>query len=361
MPIELDPSRIEDFRSRLLAHPRSRVDRATLWTHFAAAFPGRPQGAEERQWLLTALEQLAAAHLLRLPSKRGRLWERALGVAVPTTIELIRDLDPLPPQAWRTFPWHPRLSWISDLRTLTSSQHRFLAKVHDGLVNNAFSQPAPLKYRSLQLTGDEKQLGRLTSTQLFTAGRLDLHLLGCIEELLPMAWHAISQKPTMLIVENPGIYSVARNLLKTLPDAPYGLIGYGGGAAFEYAIRYLPTIERRIDEIHYIGDLDRDGLRIVRAAHKIAQTEGLPDIIPSAGLHATMLDTSERFGEPLGWPHESAIEGALSGDDDLLEWLPHEVRHRACKIIQAAHRIPEEILGPDELLSVWHPERPIRS
>jgi Uncharacterized protein conserved in bacteria C-term(DUF2220) len=357
MLIELDPARVEDFKARLLAHPRIRMDRTAVWACFAAAFPGRPQGAEERRWLRCALEHLAAGLFIRLPSKNGRLWDHAMGVSLPSAIELIRTPRPPHSLSWRTFPWHPRLSWITDLRALSPAEHRFLTRIHDGLVNGAFTQAAPLKYRSLQLTGDEKQLGRLTTTRLFGAGRLDLQLLGCVEQILPMPWHAIASKPTMLIVENPDTYSVIRNVLKVFRDPSYGLIGYGGGAAFEYTIRYLPSIERPIDEIHYIGDVDRPGLRIVSAANKVARHIGLPEITPSPHLHATMLDACERFGKPLGWPHRSAAHGPLPGDEDLLRWLPAQVRNRARQVIQSAQRIPEEILGPDELKAVWGPHQ----
>jgi hypothetical protein len=350
---ELDPARLEEFRSRLLAHPQARIDRASLWMYFAAAFPGRPQGAEERRWLLAALEQLAAHRVVRLPSKRGHLWDHSMGVSIPVSAEVIREPTTPRPDTWRHFPWHPQLSWVLDLRVLSAEQERFLFNVHDGLVNRSFAKMAPFKYRSLQLTGDEKQLARLMTTQLFGSGRLDLNLLGCLDDMLPMSWHGISSKPIMLILENPGTFIVARRLLQSLTNPPYGMVGYGEGAALERSVPYLQTLERPINEIHYLGDLDRDGLRIVQAARKVAQEKGLPDLIPAPGLHVAMLNACELWGKPLGWPHESAVEGPLVQDEGLIEWLPEAARVQARKIIQAGHRIPEEILGPDELASPW--------
>jgi len=353
MLTELDPVRLEDFQARILAHPRARIDGRSLWACFAAAFPGRPQGSDERRWFLSALEQLAAAGAIRLPSKRGKLWEHALGVSTPLAVELVRGPVRSRSQAWRAFPWHPKLAWIAELVCVTPEQERFLLDIHKGLVNGSFARRAPLKYRSLQLTGDEKRLSRLLHTPLFSSNRLDLDLLGCVDEPLPMAWHAISSQATMVIMENAGAFSVARRLLEALADPPYGMIGFGGGAALEDAIRYLPTLDRPISEIHYVGDLDRAGLRIVMAARKVALREGLPDILPARGLHATMLAACDRFAQPLGWPHDGAAAGPLPQDGELLEWLPADTRMRVREIIQAGRRVPEEILGTDELTSVW--------
>lgn len=206
----------------------------------------------------------------------------------------------------------------------------------------------------MQLTGDEKRLLRVATGRLFATGRLDFNLLGCVDERLPMAWHNISSKPVMIVFENTGTFSVARRLLQSLQNPPYGFIGFGGGAALEYGVRYLRTIERPLHAIYYVGDLDRAGLRIVHAARKAARQEGLPDILPAPGLHAAMLSACERFNEPLGWPHDAAVEGPLPQDEELLEWLPSDTRSPARAIIQAARRVPEEILGPDELASEWN-------
>ena len=47
------------------------------------------------------------------------------------------------------------------------------------LVEGWFEASEPLKYRSLQLTGDEKRLQKLCKCRLFGPGRLTLDMLGC--------------------------------------------------------------------------------------------------------------------------------------------------------------------------------------
>ncbi len=34
-------------------------------------------------------------------------------------------------------------------------------------------------------------------------------------------------------------------------------------------------------------------------------------------------------------------------------WLPEDVRHAAMNVLRMGHRIPEEVLGPDEMMGVW--------
>ena len=67
-PGPLDPLRLEEFAVRVSAHPRRRMDSAAIWSAFAAAFPARPVGSEERVWLKAALENLESRGILRLPS-----------------------------------------------------------------------------------------------------------------------------------------------------------------------------------------------------------------------------------------------------------------------------------------------------
>ncbi len=329
------------------------MDRSSLWAVFAAAFPGRPQGADERQWFNAALETLADRGLIRLPAKNGARWDRSMGVPIPTSIDLVRQPLVNRDDSWRSFPWHPRLHWIADLRSLADEQANFLRRVHAGLVAGSFTSRAPLKYRSLELTGDEKRLGKLMLSRLFGPGRLDTDLLGCLPEMLPLAWEEISDGPTMIVFENSGPFIVARNVLRQMTAPPYGLVGYGGGAGFELSVQYIKTIERPVERIEYVGDLDRNGLRIARSASLIARRDGLPSVAPAAGLHRAMVNACVRFGSPSGWPHPSATKGTSPEDQSLVEWLSSEVRSDVVHVLEAGHRIPEEVLGPEELLAVW--------
>ena len=346
----LDPQRLRAFARRLREAGRKHINRPALWSAFHAAFPARPQGVEEREMLLAALKDLERQGILKLPAAGGSGWDRTFQIAVPIAVTLVIDRPSAAGAAWRTFPWHARLSWVAALPTLSAENEAFLRRVHHALVNEEFSRPAPLKYRSLQLTGDEKRLKRLTKTGLFGPGRLDSRLLNCTSEVLPLVSARTGDRPSVLIFENAGPFSVARAVLSQMADAPYGLVVFGGGRGVTASLPALLEIDRRIERVDYVGDLDAHGLRIASAVRHVAQEVGLPDVRLTGELYRVMLQTARRFGRPEGWPDRS---GGAACSAELTELLPEAVRGEVASLIRAGRRIPEEVLGPDELLSAW--------
>jgi hypothetical protein len=351
---QLDPARVEDFGRRLTALPRLRVDQQSLWKAFAEAFPARPQGAEERIWLLAALDSLAREGLIALPSTRGNRWDKNLGVAVPSSVNVVAAQAPGAGREWRSFPWHPKLQWVADLKTVPSEHLAFLHSVHAALITGGLRGQAPSKYRSIQLTGDEKALVRLCRTKLFGPGRLSLDLLGCILEVTPLAWDDLGSQPVLLVFENVGPFSTARQVLAELPEQPYGAVACGEGTRFVSSVQYVATLPRRFERIEYVGDLDHEGLRIAAAVTGRAARLGLPALHPAAGVHEAMLKSAAAFGHPLGWPDpNSTIRKSVA--DFLAGSLAEKVR----EIIRAKRRVPEEVLGPEEFMALWAPSRPV--
>lgn len=350
--IELDSERVAEFGRLLSASPRRRIDQRTLWSAFATAFPGRPQGTEERRWLAAALERLAGQGIVRLPASGGTRWDKSFGTPVPLSVDLPASSAPAPARGWRSFPWHPSLAWVSSLRHLPADQERFLLKVHEGLVNDWFREPAPLKYRSLQLTGSEKRLALLLRSPLFAEGRLSLKLLGSYSELLPLAWASVSDVPRAIVFENAGPFFVARAVLTKLKNPPYGVVAYGGGKSLLASLPHIATIGRQLEAIHYVGDLDSPGLEIAAAAQKIAQTSGLPPFSAAPMVHERMLHAAARLGMPNGWPASGPAAG-LGKPAALLSFLPESLNATVAGILRASRRVPEEVLGPNELTSLW--------
>ena len=72
-------------------------------------------------------------------------------------------------------------------------------------------------------------------------------------------------------------------------------------------------------------------------------------------LLVTLLCAAAAFGEADGWPAARGSDeaGPRRGDDALLAWLPPDVRANARRVLEAGRRIPEEVLGPDELKACW--------
>lgn len=346
---------IEKFRALLAGEPRQRIEREQLWRHFDTAFPGRPPGTEERRWLVASLEALAGEGVLRLPSTRGDHWDRTLQPPVPSFV-LIQRARPEPrDDHWRRHPWHPALAWVPTCATLTSEQVRFLERVQAGLRDHEFEDPAPLKYRSLALTGDEKRLQQHAAGALFRPGRLTFELLGCLPERLPLAVETVAAVPAVVVVENAGPYEVMRRVLMETREPRYGLVAFGDGARAEHALPRLATREPAVGRVEYVGDLDRAGLRIAIAAARAVARAGLPALVPAEGLHAAMLSAAAALGHPGGWPTgpEDGQTSEHERDGELVSWLPEDVRVAVLAMLRAGRRIPEEVLGPRELRAVW--------
>jgi hypothetical protein len=348
---ELDERRLDQFERALLAGTAARVGAQDLWRALAQVFPHRAPGPAERRLLLDALKSIEARGRIRLPPERGKRWDRSMDPAVPISVDIVRDQAAPSGFPWRTFPWHPNLHWVVHCRNLSTQQVEFLRRVHDGFVNGMFGEPAPLKYRSLQLTGDEKMLASLANTSLFGPSRLTLEVLACLPDALPLAWEAVGDGGRMVIFENAGPFAVARRVLVEMKTSPYDLIAYGGGRSVLAALGHIKTIERSVESIHYVGDLDHAGLDIAWGARRCARELGLPAVVPASELHRQMLLAAASFGHPQGWPAQERF--ADVDRTRILDVLAPDVRGQVDAILKARRRIPEEVLGPDELRRVW--------
>ncbi len=169
-----------------------------------------------------------------------------------------------------------------------------------------------------------------------------------------MVWESINAKSTILVLENPSAFTVTRNVLKKLKSSPYGIVAYGAGKAFEQSIRQLLNIGRPITQIDYVGDLDPPGVAIPCAASVEGVRVGLPVVQPARGFHQAMLEAAKRLKAPNGFPYPKAE--AKPTNDELVAWLPEEVREAVIAMFKAKRRIPEEILAKDELLEIWKDE-----
>jgi hypothetical protein len=67
-----------------------------------------------------------------------------------------------------------------------------------------FTEPTPLKYRSLELTGDDKRLQALAETTLFGPGWLTLELLGPFQRL-PLVVERVGPAPAARTHRAPGL------------------------------------------------------------------------------------------------------------------------------------------------------------
>lgn len=346
---DLDLRQLNEFERLLRASPKVRIEAQEMWRALARVSPHRSSGPAERRLLLTALQSLESRGQIKLPPAGGRRWDRAIHPAVPTSVDLIcreRRVSP----SWRTFPWHQDLHWVPECRALSEQQVDFLRRVHDGFVQGIFQEPAPLKYRSLQLTGDEKLLAALAKTSLFGQSRLTLEKLGCLPDALPIAWESLGDGGRMVVFENAGPFAVAKRILSELRSRPYDLIAYGGGRGVLAAIDYIASLEQHVESIHYVGDLDFAGIDIAWSLRNSARARGIA-FMPASELHKQMFAAAQHFGCPQGWLSEGRPFDL--NQKHVLEVLAPEFRVDMEAILRVRRRIPEEVLGPDEMRQAW--------
>ena len=336
----LNDLRLRGFVDALRAHKKRSIRLSDIWVAFRNTYRDLPDGPQRRAWLLAVLEALAGTGELKLPVPHGTLWDRTSQVALPALIKLPVTVEPSVGFDWRNFPWHPRLQWVLESRYVSPGDTQFLQKVNQGLAEGWFQEREPFKYRSLQLTGDEKRLVRLCRGSLFGEGKLNLEILGCEEEILPMAIATISAEPLMLVFENAAPFMLARRVLSQLGGSRVGCVGYGAGTQVIKSIGYFPTINPTVSEILYVGDLDAEGLQIASDVKK--KSNNVP-IRPATSFHLSMFESAAILGSPEGWEIKDDQPPDVS--DSIFEFLDPKIRSRARHLVQAGRRIPEEVIS----------------
>lgn len=340
-------NRTEKFLRRLRAANRRRVELAFVWDAYRTVYGVDVSGIDAREELWKVLEQLRDSGAMTLPSDRGRGWDRNSSVVLPLWITLAESEKPVNHREWQTFPWHPALAWVVELGSLTADQEAFLKRLQEELVNGGLRERAPFKYRSLQLTGNEKRLDSLLNTQLFGPERLSLELLNCDGLGLPLTYERVGSEPRMIIFENAGSFLVARRVLAEASHAPYGLIAYGGGTQVLRCVDYLREIAGLVG-VDYVGDLDAKGIDIgVGFADRVASSSAVP-VGPATVVHMAMIDAAGELGRPGGWPTVSGHRTAA-----LRRWIADQCASDVERIVSSGCRIPEEVLHDGHYRQLW--------
>lgn len=345
----LDDKRLRCFIDRLKSGNRSTARLPEIWSSFAAAYTDIPEGPQRRKWLLTVLQELQQAGQLELPVNHGRQWDRTSDIPLPKAVRLPRDQTNGTALAWKNHPWHPNLQWVLQRRHIGVGDVEFLLRVNQGLVDGWFAEKEPFKYRSLQLTGDEKRLAKLACSALFGPGKLSLELLGCDEDILPLASVQLSAAPVMLLFENAASFMVARAVLRQLSATRIGRLGYGGGNQVIKSVGYFSMIEPPLREIKYVGDLDGEGIQIASALSRASKEV---TVRPATRLHLAMFEAAAALGALNGWPVTN--EKPPDCDDGAFGFLDSEVRSRAIQLVRAGRRIPEEVISHSLMWQLLH-------
>jgi hypothetical protein len=336
---------IEAFLAALKSNGRAKISETDVWVAFRSTH-GHLSRTEQRSRLLAALQELERQGQVALPKTRTR-WTRGANPSLPCFIKLPQTRR-VRQRAWRTYAWPPELDWVPTLTTLKEHEEQFLYSLDRYLKIGGFTNTAPLKYRSLQLTGDEKRLGKLLSGRLFDPGRLGVDLLRIETGPLPLVREPIRPGGRYLIVENEETFRIILAHLRNSQHPAFDAIALGNGRSLERSIAWLAHIPELTTSIHYLGDLDAAGLAIANATTRNALKAGLPRPQPASRLHGAMLEGAAELGRPLGWPTTKKRHDDLTGDQaqELTLFLAPQHRAKVARILLEGNRIPEETVAP---------------
>jgi hypothetical protein len=298
-----------------------------------------------RTRLNDALLCLASDGVITLP-RSPKAYDRRVHPPLPTWVAKppkIRTDAPAPTVRVWPHALEPAAALASRADELA-----LLGKIADWMRDSHDDEPAPVEERSLEILGDEKELGTLTASRLFTSGALTLDLLRCFRTPLPFASQHIpgSGPTTLLVAENNATYNSLVTVARAQAEESRAdlHIAWGSGRQFPVSIDSVNLLTPAPTALYYFGDLDLAGLQIANDAAHAAQRLGLPPLRPAVALYAKALE--------LGTPQpDKSNPGNMNIYDPLLAWLPEDLHEATDGLLRQGLRIPQETVNRQVLRS----------
>lgn len=336
------PTETAAFAAALRAFGSVRVGLDNLWRLWATSAPRLVGDPTQAAGMAAALTELANQGIVELP--RGA-WDTSTDPPLPRSITFPAARRPPRTRSWRRFPWRTELGWVASLPALSEPRLHDLIAINDWLARTEGARVAtvPVRYRSVEVFGDEKHLDTMARTNLFGPGRLSLDLLACTRIPAPLAAVEIGPGPDVLVVENSDTYWVAVHELGQHDRHPIGAVAWGAGKAFPSQVAALGVdIAGRgpvTGTIWYWGDLDPDGVAIAANSANAAAAAEVAPVRPATLLWAAMAERPVQDAGEIDW---STVYGQ--------DWLGSQLWTELAPVRQAAGRIAQESVSADRIL-----------
>lgn len=323
-----DTTTVNAFETSLLSTGKVRADRETLWKLWSQADPAWARTWAARPRLLNALNTLADAGTIELPSRRGTLWDTAsiplpARITIPANRRREKLLDPA------AEPWCPTMNWVPGWIRATRPPQ---ALRHDAATINRWllahtGTPPPMiarEERSLDIFNDEKRLAHLTTTPLFAPDRMTLARLSCQAPIGALRIARLKASGPVLILENKSTFDSAWRSLRAADDPGYAAVVFGSGDAVSAIVSDLTELPELLQIqptfLLYAGDVDIAGIEAAQHATDAASKSGLTCFMsiplwtavaqapptgedltaPAAAQRCTAIETARRLGLPDG-------------------------------------------------------------
>lgn len=294
---------------------------------------------DARARLQNVLQRLASDGVITLPVS-PKAYDRRAHPPLPMWVAKPPRVRPRVPTS-TTRVWPHALEPAAALAT-RSDEIALLGKIADWMRDRLDDEPAPIEERSLEVLGDEKLLGTLAGSRLFTSGALTLGLLGCFRTPLPFASQHIpgTGPTTLLVAENNATYHSLVTVARSQPERtrPDMHIAWGSGRQFPASIDSVDILTPVPSMLTYFGDLDLAGLQIANDATDVARRLGLPPLRPATALYTRALE--------LGTPRpDRSNHGNIRNYGALLTWFPAHLRSAFDDLLRNGLRVPQETIN----------------
>ena len=329
---------IAQFHRFLLDHAqgRVRVDQELLWRALQAVYPEIAVTTVARTKLRDVIDQLTLDGLCETPKSKDA-WDMSSLPLVPRWIRLPNPRPPADEADLRRIPWAPELRFLVSTRTDVPLDD--LLKLQRFFADGGRHRPVvPIKERSLQIFGDEKQLDDLRKRTLFRADRLTLEALRCESIGEPLAWKRgpKTDGPVILIENAATWHSYCR---WNAERGSFSAVVYGKGLQAAESICFLRDVFAELGvtrRVVYFGDLDPPGLRIPQLASAHAIAHHLPPVEPDLWSYGHLFT--------LGHGKETVYEGSDPLQPAEFEWLG-ELAAPARTLLDSGKRLAQEHVG----------------
>ncbi len=320
------------------AGKRRRLDLVDVWHVFRATL-AIEYSDRGREALAAYLVSLRDQGHLELPRQQS-LWDATPAPALPKWILLASPSSADAPIDHRMIPWPAELALLIDEPRITPDMLRDLLAIHRFLAEGGRKrEPVPARERSVELFGDEKRLDILLRSRLFLRVGLGPQLLRIREVPVPIVWEPgpDTRASEVLVLENLHTYDSFRRW--NAREGAYLGVVYGCGKAFAGMLDDLAriTVDLGALEIHYFGDLDGEGLQIPAFAARVlgdlplVAAERWYDLLLARGAGLVLPDVAPCIPE------------------FALQWLPERLRAPISQLLAAGRRLPQELVGWDQL------------
>jgi len=318
---------------------------------YATAFPTEAGCQDSRSKIRNLLETLADADAISLP-KGVAGWTQFPPPKLPNWVRFPAGLQQSSDERYKNFPWGPELAFLANLPSVPHFE--VLVAINSWLRDGGreIVLQAPLRERSIEITGDEKLLDSVIRCQALKPepGKgITFSLLKAFPAPPPLAYERgpreTAGKP-VLVIENAHTWYSFSSWNRVA--GRYAAVIYGSGKAFGASVPHLRSIiteTQSAPEVRYFGDLDHAGLSIPIEAGEVAWQEGLPVPLPEEWLYQELVKFKP---QPMTVSRDCQDCTIAS----IVGWLPASLRDVAGNILSHGGRVAQERVGAAFLKNV---------